>query len=63
MPALYMQCCCHQLVPAATMGVAATLLEIVWIVCSDGPHPHGYTEQAGCALAAATCLVKTFVVW
>ncbi len=63
MHALYMQDDCHQLVPAAMMRVAATPLVTVWIVCSDRPHPIVCTDQAGCALAAATCLVKMFVVW
>ncbi|KAL0053389.1 hypothetical protein WJX82_005039 [Trebouxia sp. C0006] len=33
------------------------LLVTVWTVCSDGPHPFVCTEQAGCALAAATDIV------
>ena len=66
MHALHIAIChddCHQLLPAAMMRVAATLPVTVWIVCSDRPHPIVCTEKAACALAAATCLVKIFVVW
>lgn len=38
------------------------LLVTVWVVCSDGPHPFVCTEQAGCALVAATGLVRIFAV-
>jgi hypothetical protein len=63
MNALHMQYDCHQLVPAAMMRVAATPLVTIWIVCSDEPRPIGHTEQAGRAVAAATCLVNIFVLW
>ncbi len=54
-----MQYVCHQFVPAAMIRVATALLVTVWIVCSDS-DPFVCTEQAGCALAAATGLVEIF---